>query len=160
MTRPQNCGSGFCSCIECHKAGWGSTTDRILLLLEQEPMTKSEICRRLELSHDRVASVLSRLSRSSKRISKRIYITGYTRHATLGRTYIRALYALGNKPDKKPSIKPFTLKERSANSYARLIATRNNSIFNLTKTNREIIREKAKSVQTQTDKDTHEQIAA
>jgi hypothetical protein len=31
---------------------WGSTTDRILLLLEQEPMTKAEICRRLDLTHD------------------------------------------------------------------------------------------------------------
>ena len=139
---------------------WGSTTDRILLLLEQEPLTKAEICRRLELSHDQVASVLSRLSKSSKQMPKRIHVCSHTRHAISGRTYIRALYALGNKPDKKPNIKPFTLKERSANSYARLIATRNNSIFNLTKTKREIIREKAKSVQTKINKDSYDQIAA
>ena len=139
---------------------WGSTTDRILLLLEQEPMTKAEICRRLELSHDRVASVLSRLCKRSKQMPKRIYICDYTRHAISGRTYIRPMYTLGNKPNKKPNIKPFTVKEKSANGYAKLMATRNNSIFNLTKTNREIIREKAQSVQTKADKDTYDQIAA
>lgn len=139
---------------------WGSTTDRILLLLEQEPMTKAEICRQLDLTHDQVASVLSRLCKRSKQMPKRIYICDYTRHAILGRTYIRPMYALGNKPNKKPTIKPFTVKEKSATSYARLMAARNNSIFNLTKTNREIIREKAQRVQTQTNKDTHEQIAA
>lgn len=160
MTRPQNCGSGFCSCIECHKVAWGATTDRILLLLEQEPLTKVEICRQLDLTHDQVASVLSRLSKPSKQMPKRIYICDYTRHAISGRTYIRPMYTLGNKPNKKPNIKPFTVKEKSATSHARLMATRNNSIFNLTKTKREILREKAQSVQTQIDKDTHEQIAA
>ena len=136
---------------------WGSTTDRILLLLEQEPMTKSEICRRLELTHDQVSNRLSHLRKKTPRFDKRIYIIDYTRHAISGRTYIRALYALGNKPDKKPSIKPFTLKERSANSYAKMMAARNNSIFNLTKTKREIIREKAQSVQAKINKDSNEQ---
>jgi hypothetical protein len=139
---------------------WGSTTDRILLLLEQEPMTKAEICRRLDLTHDQVASVLSRLCKRSKQMPKRIYICDYTRHAISGRTYIRPMYTLGNKPNKKPTIKPFTVKEKSANSYARLMATRNNSIFNLTKSKREIIREKAQIVQAQTYKDTYDQIAA
>jgi hypothetical protein len=139
---------------------WGSTTDRILLLLEQEPMTKAEICRRLDLTHDQVASVLSRLSKRRKQMPKRIYICDYTRHAISGRTYIRPMYTLGNKPDKKQNIKPFTVKETSANSYARLMATRNNSIFNLTKSKREIIREKAQIVQAQTYKDTYDQIAA
>ena len=139
---------------------WGSTTDRILLLLEQEPMTKAEICRRLELSHDQVASVLSRLSKRSKQMPKRVHVCSYTRHAISGRTYIRALYDLGDKPNRKPNIKPFTLKERSANSHARMMATRNNSIFNLTKTKREIIREKAQSIQTKTNKDSYEQSTA
>jgi len=125
---------------------WGSTTDRILLLLEQEPMTKAEICRRLELTHDQVASVLSRLNKSSKRLPKRIHVCSYTRHAICGRTYIRPVYALGKKLDKKQNIKPFTVKEKSANSYARLVATRNNSVFNLTKTNRELIAMRAKSL--------------
>jgi hypothetical protein len=121
---------------------WGNTTDRILLLLEQEPMTKAEICRRLELSHDRVASVLSRLSKRSKQLPKRIYISGHTRHATLGRTYIRPVYALGNKPDKVCNIKPFTLQERQARSYKKLVSMRNNSIFNQSATTRELARQR------------------
>lgn len=118
--------------------GWGSTTDRILLLLEQEPMTKAEICRKLDLTHDQVASVLSRLNKSSKQLPKRIYISGHTRHATLGRVYIRAIYSIGDKRNKESSIQPFTRKERSERSYARLIARRNGSIFRQTMTRREL----------------------
>jgi hypothetical protein len=140
MIRPQNCGAGFCSCIECHKIAWGSTTDRILLLLEQESLTKAEICRRLDLTHDQVASVLSRLCKRSKQMPKRIHVCSYTRHAIWGRTYIRPVYALGDKLDKKPNIKPFTVKEKSANSYAKLMATRNNSVFNQTKSSQQLRR--------------------
>jgi hypothetical protein len=122
---------------------WGSTTDRILLLLEQEPMTKAEICRRLDLPHDRVASVVSRLSRSSKRIQKRIYISGHTRHTISGRAYIRPVYALGNKPDKARTMKPFTVKERAKRTYDKLIALRNNSIFNQTTTRRELTKQRS-----------------
>lgn len=140
--------------------GWGATTDRILLLLENESLTKAEICRRLGLEHDQVANRLTHLKRASKRFPKRIYICGYTRHAISGRTYIRAVYALGDKPNKKSEIKPYTLKERAANSYAKMMAARNNSIFNLTKTKREIIREKAQSVQAKINKDSNEQSPA
>jgi hypothetical protein len=122
---------------------WGNTTDRILLLLEQEPLTKAEICRKLDLTHDRVASVLSRLNRSSKRISKRIYITGHTRHTISGRTYIRPVYALGDKPDKVCKLKPFTLQERSRRSYEKLVSLRNNSVFNQTATRRELSKQRS-----------------
>lgn len=139
---------------------WGSNTDRILLLLKQEPMTKAEICRRLDLTHDQVASVLSRLSKRSKQMPRRIHICGYTRHAISGRTYIRPVYKLGNKPHKKPDLTPYTVQERHQRSYQKLMATRNNSIFNLTKSSRDIIREKTQILQTKTNKDTYEQIAA
>lgn len=122
--------------------GWGATTDRILLLLEQESLTKAEICRRLDLTHDRVASVLSRLNKSSKRISKRIYISGHTRHTISGRTYIRPLYSLGDKPDKVCKIKPFTLQERQARSYKKLVSMRNNSIFNKAATTRQLAQQR------------------
>lgn len=112
---------------------WGNTTDRILLLLADEPMTKAEICRKLELTHDQVASVLSRLKKS-----KRIYIVDYTRHAVLNRTYLRPVYALGNKPDTTKVLRPYTQQERSKRSYDKLMATRNSSIFRLTLTNREL----------------------
>jgi hypothetical protein len=122
---------------------WGNTTDRILLLLEQESLTKAEICRKLDLTHDRVASVLSRLNRSSKRISKRIYITGHTRHTISGRTYIRPVYALGDKPDKVCKLKPFTLQERSRRSYDKLVSLRNSSVFTQTLTRRELSKMRA-----------------
>lgn len=137
--KPQNCGSGFCSCVECpYRSAWGNTTDRILLLLEQESLTKAEICRKLDLTHDRVASVLSRLSKSSKRISKRIYISGHTRHTISGRTYIRPIYSLGDKPDKSCKIIPFTLQERSRRSYEKLVSLRNSSVFTQTLTRRQL----------------------
>lgn len=123
-------------------------------------MTKAEICRRLELTHDQVSNRLSHLRKKTPKYDKRIYIIDYTRHATLGRTYLRAVYALGNKRDTTKKLLPFTQKERAANSYAKMMAARNNSIFNLTKTKREIIREKAQSVQAKINKDSHEQSTA
>lgn len=117
---------------------WGSTTDRILLLLENESLSKVEICRRLGLEHDQVANRLTHLNRASKRFPKRIHICGYTRHAISGRTYIRAVYAKGNMPNKKNNLKPLTPKERSAKTYQKLMATKNASIFNQTLTRRQI----------------------
>lgn len=123
--------------------GWGSTTDRILLLLEQESLTKAEICRKLNLSHDQVASVLSRLSRSSKRIPKRIYISGHTRHTISGRTYIRPIYSFGDKPDKVCKIIPFTAQQKSRRSYEKLVSLRNSSVFTQTLTRRQLSKMRA-----------------
>lgn len=117
---------------------WGNTTDRILLLLENESLSKVEICRRLGLEHDQVANRLTHLKRASKRFPKRIYICGYTRYAISGRTYIRAVYAKGNMPNKKNNLKPLTPKERSAKTYQKLMATKNASIFNQTLSRREL----------------------
>jgi hypothetical protein len=122
---------------------WGNTTDRILLLLEQEPLTKAEICRKLGLTHDQVANRLSHLKRASKRYPKRIYIYRYTRHAISGRAYIRPVYALGNKPDTKKTLSPLTIKERAARSYSKLLSLRNNSIFNQTASRRELTKQRS-----------------
>jgi len=102
---------------------WGNTTDRILLLLAEEPMTKAEVCRRLDLAHDQVANVLTRLRRT-----KRIYIADYTRHAVWGRTYLRAVYAAGNKKDvQKPAA--LTASERSSRSHQKRMMIKQNVIF-------------------------------
>ena len=139
MTRPQNCGSGFCSCIECHKVAWGATTDRILLLLQNQELTKADICRKLELTHDQVSSRLSQLKKVSPKFGKRIYISGYTRHSILERAHIRAVYSLGDKADAKKDLKPMTQKEKSARTYVKRVkAVRNCSIFNLTMTTRQL----------------------
>lgn len=102
---------------------WGNTTDRILLLLQQEPMTKAEICRRLELTHDQVSNVLSRLRRT-----KRIYIAEYTRHAVWQRMYLRAVYAVGSKPDA-PKMAALTPSERSSRSHRKKMMIKQNVIF-------------------------------
>jgi DNA-binding transcriptional regulator GbsR (MarR family) len=117
---------------------WGSNTDRILLLLAEEPMTKAEICRKLELTHNQVSSRISALLKPSKKFKKRIHICGYTRHAVSLKTYIRPMFALGDKPDKKRNIQPYTKKERSAMSYAKHLAKRNSSVFRQTLTTRQI----------------------
>lgn len=102
---------------------WGNTTDRILLLLTDESLTKAEVCRRLDLTHDQVANVLSRLRRS-----KRIYIADYTRHAIWGRSYLRAVYAAGNKKDvQKPAA--LTPSERSSRSHRKKMLIKQNVIF-------------------------------
>jgi hypothetical protein len=119
---------------------WGNTTDRILLLLQEGAMTKSEICRRLDLTHDQVASRLSDLKCKSKRFPKRIHISGYTRNAMSGRAYIRPIYSLGNLPDKVCKLKPFTLKERSARSYAKNASLKNASVFTQSLSTRKMIK--------------------
>ena len=89
---------------------WGNTTDRILLLLQDHELTKAEICAKLELTHDQVAAVLTRLKRS-----KRIYICDWKRTSGGKRLYLRAVYTVGDKYNAyKPQ--PFSQKERSANS--------------------------------------------
>jgi hypothetical protein len=119
---------------------WGNTTDRILLLLAQESLTKAEICRKLDLTHDQVSSRLSQLKKKSPKFGKRIYISGYTRHTISGKAHIRAIYALGDKPDKTKNMQPMTQKEKSARSYIkRVTIVRNSSIFNLTLKKREIL---------------------
>lgn len=117
---------------------WGNTTDRILLLLQQEPMTKAEICRKLGLTHDQVANRLTHLRKKTPKFKKRIYIHSYTRHAINGKMYIRAVYALGDKPDNPKDINPLTQKERSKRTYDKTMSLRNSSVFRQTLTRREI----------------------
>ena len=116
---------------------WGNTTDRILLALADEPMTKAELCRRLNLTHDQISGQLVRLNTKKPKLGKRIYICGYTRHAINGKMHIRPIYALGDKPDK-PRIPPLTQQERSKRSYDKTMSLRNSSVFRQTMTRREL----------------------
>ena len=117
---------------------WGNTTDRILLLLEERPLTKHEICQRLGLKHDQVASVLPRLRKPSKAFGQRIYICDYTRTVTNGKTYLRAVYALGAEHDvHKP--RRYTHNENQNRSYhLTMMKLKTNRIFNLGKTRKEL----------------------
>ena len=102
---------------------WGNTTDRVLLLLSNQELTKAEICVKLDLKHDNLAAVLTRLKRT-----KRIYVCDWTR-ATLGkRLYLRAKYTVGNqKSALKPE--PYTTKERSRRLHEKRMLIKRSQIF-------------------------------
>jgi hypothetical protein len=108
--------------------GWGSTTDRILLLLNEHEMTKLELCGALGLNHDQVSSVLTRLKRPSKEFGKRIYICAYTRQARGARYYLRPVFKAGDSKDcNRPS--PISQKKRSAKSHAKKMLIKRSQIF-------------------------------
>ena len=121
------------------KRAWGNTTDRILELLQDEPLTKSEICEQLDLTHDQVAAVLSRLRKKTRTFDQRIYVSSYTRDMLGQKQHIRARYALGKKRDAaKPD--PIPAKERNLKSYyARVARLRNRSIFSQTTSARQLL---------------------
>ena len=108
--------------------GWGNTTDRILLLLQDQELTKIEICSALGLTHDDVASVLTRLRRVSKKFGKRIYICGWQREAVGKRYYLRAVFKAGGSVDK-PKPAALTPRERSQRSHRKRMLIKRSIIF-------------------------------
>jgi len=69
-------------------------------------MTGAELCQELGVDKPELSAVVSRMTRPSKTMPKRIYVVGYTfEHETHDRRYPRAIYALGDFPDK-PKPKP------------------------------------------------------
>ena len=96
---------------------WGVTTLRILDTLEQiGPMTRSEMCRHLNLTREEGSAIFSRLSRPTLRPvgQKRIYIQAWRYDDEGGRHYPRAVYALGDLPDKpKPRVDRKAVRRRS-----------------------------------------------
>lgn len=76
-------------------------------LAEHGPTTRADLCRALGRDRMAVASVVSRLNRDGATVPKRIYVCGYIHEGDGQRRYPRALYALGNRPDK-PKPKPDT----------------------------------------------------
>ena len=102
----------------------------IRMLQEEGPMTRAEICKRLGRPKDEIAAVVSRLHKRSPRAGKRIHVKEYVYDMEGERTYPRALYALGDKPDaKRPIADQKAVKRRYwARSQLKLKA---NSVFNL-----------------------------
>lgn len=88
------------------KRQWGDTTQRILALLEEAgPMTRSEVSKALGMQRNDCASILSRLCKATKRPvgPRRAHISGWVYDEEGQRTYPRAVYCLGDKPDvRKP----------------------------------------------------------
>jgi hypothetical protein len=100
-------------------------------LSELGAMTGAELCQELGVEKAELSAVVSRMAKASKRLPKRLYIVGYTfEHETHDKRYPRAIYALGDLPDK-PKPKPSRIdnvRRYTANKRKRLTG---NSVFNL-----------------------------
>ena len=107
---------------------WGNTTDRILLLLQNKELTKLQICSALNLTHDNVSAVLTRLKRDSKLFGKRIYICDYTRTAQGKRYYLRPVFKAGSRQDK-PKPPALTPREKSQRSHQKKMLIKRSTIF-------------------------------
>lgn len=93
-------------------------------------MTRVEICKHLDKSKGCVGAVVSRLNKATKERPKRVYVTHYVYDDEGGRRYPRAVYALGDLPDK-PHPKP-NVKANKARYWARKVTLmKANSVFNL-----------------------------
>lgn len=117
---------------------WGEVSTKILRMLgEYGPMTRSEICLHLGMAKEDIASCVSRLARNAPRAGKRIHVTGYVYDMEGERRYPRAVYALGDHPDKpKPKCNPLEVKRRYwARRKGRMTA---NSVFHLGMTRRDV----------------------
>jgi hypothetical protein len=97
-------------------------------LLKDHELTKIEICAELNLTHDDVASVLTRLRRESIKFGKRIYIYDWQREAIGKKYHLRPLFKAGSKVDK---LKPpaFTPKQRAAKSHKKRMLIKHSQIF-------------------------------
>jgi len=107
-----------------------TVADIVQLLTSIGPMTRAEMCQHLGLDRRSVSAVVTRMSRPSPRFEKRAYVESYVYDMEGERTYPRAVYALGNKPDaKKPKADPKAAKRR----YNAKVKARNtaNFVFNL-----------------------------
>lgn len=71
------------------------------LLYEEGAMTRAQICEKLGRPKDEIAAVVSRLNKRSPVAGKRIYVRNYVFVNDGERRYPRAVYALGDKTDRK-----------------------------------------------------------
>lgn len=69
-------------------------------LTEHGPMSRTEASAKLGISGDTLSAVFSRLSKPGKKALKRIHIKDWKTEIKHGRPYLRAVYAIGNKPNK------------------------------------------------------------
>ncbi len=116
---------------------YGSVTERMLAALaELGPMTRSELCRAVGADRQTCSSIITRLMRPRQRpvAPRRVHICGWRDDEEGQRRYLRAVYALGDRPDaRKPAYKPRLLAAKRR-YWARTHAKRGravNSVFAL-----------------------------
>ncbi len=77
------------------------TVNILELIAELGPQTRAEIEKALGLSKSKASALMSKLSKPQATLPKRIYICRYVYDNEDERTYPRAVYDLGDLPDKK-----------------------------------------------------------
>lgn len=95
------------------------------------PCTASELALKLDVERSNLKNSLRSMKQSNTKHNQLVYICDYARHdESGGRTYPRAVYALGNKPDAvKP--KPLTAVEKKRRSREAKRRVNFNSVFNI-----------------------------
>lgn len=117
---------------------WGEVSQRMLqLLADVGPMTRSELCAHLGEPKDKISSTVSRLSRDCPRMGRRIHICEYVYDMEGERRYPRAVYAIGDKPNKRRP-KPDQLAVKRAYWARRKAKLTANSVFHLGMTRRDM----------------------
>lgn len=120
------------------KKHYGELSALILDAIEAYgPMTRIELQTHIGQDSGGVSSVLTRLRKQHKTTPKRVYIKTYVHDQENARTYPRAVYALGDKPDaKRPRMSRLEIRRRyDAKKKKRYTM---NSVFNLTKSRDQI----------------------
>ena len=105
-------------------------TDTTAAIVEFGEITAMELAEYLGITRYDAHAVLNRMNKRTKAGLKRIHIVRYIDDYDGARTYPRAVFAMGDKPDaKKPKADQLAVKRRY---YARLKSrTTMNSVFNL-----------------------------
>lgn len=113
------------------KTPHGETVARIEALIDSYgPMTRVEICQHIGKDRRCVSSIVSRMMKQTPRKPKRLYILRYVFDHEGERSYPRAVYALGDKPDaRRPQSDPKAAKRRY-NAKVKALNTAN-FVFNL-----------------------------
>ena len=104
--------------------------DTTAAIVEFGEITAMELAEYLKITRYDAHAVLNRMNKRTKAGLKRIHIVRYIDDHDGARTYPRAVFAMGDKPDaKKPKADQLAVKRRY---YARLKSrTTMNSVFNL-----------------------------
>lgn len=104
--------------------------DTTAAIVEFGEITASELAEHLGITRYDAHAVLNRMNKRTKAGLKRIHVVRYINDHDGARTYPRAVFAMGDKPDaKKPKADQLAVKRRY---YARLKSrTTMNSVFNL-----------------------------
>jgi hypothetical protein len=113
-------------------------------LREFKRMTAQEFADYADIGRYDAHAVLNRMNKRTKAGEKRIHVADWTYEHDDARRYPRAVYMLGDKPDK-PKPKPNIRLNRQRSEHKILASFRMSSVFNLA-TPRDKIREIRRSL--------------